>query len=72
MIGLEGGVECVPLRFSWSQVCPPGCQALVNDLYEDCDGVTTPDGFYFDPDSAIGGAWSKKVNNLHDVLCQRS
>ena len=29
--------------------CPIGCQALVDKLYRNCNGVCMPDGYYFDP-----------------------
>lgn len=45
-------------------MCPPGCQALIDQLYSDCDGVTTPDGLFFDPANAIEGAWSDKVSTV--------
>lgn len=43
------------------QVCPPGCQALIDEMYINCDGVTTPDGLYYDPNNAIEGEWSDNV-----------
>jgi hypothetical protein len=30
-------------------VCPVGCQGLVNELFKDCEGVCLPDGYFFDP-----------------------
>ena len=53
-------------RFSRSilrgkQVCPPGCQALIDSLYVDCDGVTLPDGLFYDPPDIIDGEWSDHV-----------
>lgn len=35
----------------------------MDNLYSDCDGVTTPDGLYFDPHNAIEGEWSDKVSS---------
>lgn len=29
--------------------CFPTCQALVDQLYTQCDSVCLPDGYYFDP-----------------------
>ncbi|CAN0404976.1 unnamed protein product, partial [Hapterophycus canaliculatus] len=57
-LGNDGAcMQCDPAN----NVCPPGCQALVDDLYAGCDGVATPDGLYFDPDNSIEGEWSDKV-----------
>ena len=50
------------------KVCAPGCQALVDELYVQCDGVTTPDGLYFDPDNSIEGKWSDQVRRYSWVV----
>ena len=34
----------------------------MDELYVQCDGVTTPDGLYYDPDNSIEGEWSDKVS----------
>lgn len=31
-----------------SDICPGTCQQLVDNLYWSCEGITLPDGFYFD------------------------
>ncbi len=30
---------------------------MVDDLYSACDGVTLPDGLYYDSITGIGGNW---------------
>lgn len=54
------------------QVCAPGCQALIDKLYIDCDGVTSPDGLYYDPNNAIEGTWSDRVRADSKVRTRRS
>ncbi|CAM9350275.1 unnamed protein product, partial [Phaeothamnion confervicola] len=52
-------------------ICPPGCQALVDQLYQDCDGVTMPDGLYYDPDSTIDGAWDDTTRSSIKIAVGR-
>ncbi|CAM9742103.1 unnamed protein product [Ectocarpus sp. 4 AP-2014] len=67
-LGNDGAcMQCDPAN----KVCPPGCQALMDTLYSDCDGVTTPDGLYFDPDNAIEGEWSDKVKAQIKIATER-
>ncbi|CAM9199659.1 unnamed protein product [Ectocarpus sp. 8 AP-2014] len=67
-LGNDGAcMQCDPAN----KVCPPGCQALMDNLYSDCDGVTTPDGLYFDPDNAIEGEWSDKVKAQIKIATER-
>ncbi|GMH68414.1 hypothetical protein TrVE_jg580 [Triparma verrucosa] len=60
-------IGCVPVQKS----CPPDpdCQALIDDMYVNCadnrgsvetheDGVTLPDGYFYDPQRTIGGTWN--------------
>ncbi|GMH79956.1 hypothetical protein TL16_g08338 [Triparma laevis f. inornata] len=59
-------IGCVPVQKS----CPPDpdCQALIDTMYVNCadnrgsetaheDGVTLPDGYFYDPQRTIGGTW---------------
>ena len=41
--------------------CPQGCQPLIDKMYVKCDGVTLPDGLYFDPAQTLEGEWSVEV-----------
>ena len=50
-------ISCEPTR----SFCPRGCQDLIDELYVNCDGVTMPDGWYFDPDEQITGRWNDRV-----------
>jgi hypothetical protein len=40
---------CDPARES----CSKGCQSKIKDLYYDCDGVSLPDGYYYDDNSGM-------------------
>jgi len=44
-------------------ICPvqPDCQTFIDHLYLDCEGVTLPDGYYFDPQWTIPGTWGDDV-----------
>lgn len=33
------------------------CQELISDMHWNCDGVVLPDGYYYDPQRTITGAW---------------
>lgn len=44
--------------------CPSKCQALINAMYEHCDGVYAPQDHYFDPAQTLSGYW----NDNFDVL----
>lgn len=46
-------MQCDPTQ----DVCPVGCQALVNHLFQDCAGVCLPDGYFFDPKWQYDGCW---------------
>ena len=41
--------------------CAPGCQQRIAEMYVACDGVTMPDGFYFDPNKQVTGRWNKEA-----------
>ncbi|CAB1096239.1 unnamed protein product [Ectocarpus sp. CCAP 1310/34] len=43
----------------------------MDNLYSHCDGVTTPDGLYFDPDNAIEGEWSDKIEAQIKIATER-
>ena len=46
-------VGCDPAN----EACAPGCQVLVDKLYVACDGVSLPDGLYYDPAQSLTGLW---------------
>lgn len=43
-------------------LCPSGCQGIINRLYANCDGITVPDGFYFDEARTIPDRWDYDKN----------
>ena len=45
-------------------VCSVGCQDLIDTVYYVCDGVTMPDGYYFDPTFQLTGSF---IDNLDDM-----
>ncbi|GMI47026.1 hypothetical protein TrCOL_g1018 [Triparma columacea] len=69
----DGGRQCIgcePVQF----ICPagqqgsPNCQDMIDELYLTCggagmedDGVTLPDGYYFDPQRSITGTWNMEL-----------
>ncbi|CAM9867164.1 unnamed protein product [Ascophyllum nodosum] len=60
-------MQCDPAN----NVCPPGCQALIDNLYVDCDGVTLPDGLFYDPSDLIDGEWSDHVKAAIKIATER-
>ncbi|DBA03030.1 TPA: hypothetical protein N0F65_003218 [Lagenidium giganteum] len=50
-------LDCNPTSF----VCPPKCQPLIDALYQQCDGVYTPQDFYFDPGKTLDGYWNDNI-----------
>lgn len=44
-------------------ICPsePPCQDFIAALYLSCDGVTLPDGYFYDPQRTITGTWGDDV-----------
>ena len=52
-------IGCFPVQ----RACPadPDCQSAIDTLYRTCEGVTLPDGYYFDPQWSITGTWGADV-----------
>merc|ERR1712005_46677 len=50
-------IACYPTR----NMCPRGCQDLIDKLYSACEDVTMPDGWYFDPDGQLTGRWRYEI-----------
>jgi hypothetical protein len=53
-------VGCDPAN----EACAPGCQVLVDKLYVACDGVSLPDGLYYDPAQSLTGLWEAVYPNM--------
>lgn len=51
---------CSPTSFT----CPSKCQSLIDALYEQCDGVYTPQDQYFDPAKTLSGYWNDHIDTL--------
>jgi hypothetical protein len=47
------------------------CQDLIKDLHWNCDGVTLPDGYYYDPQRTITGTWGAEVKMRLNVAIGR-
>eukprot|EP00904_Undaria_pinnatifida_P005410 jgi/Undpi1/199/HiC_scaffold_1.g00196.m1 len=60
----RGGIDEVPQAYGQ-------LASLVDELYVQCDGVTTPDGLYFDPDNSIEGKWSDQVKAAIKIATER-
>jgi hypothetical protein len=39
------------------EFCYFNCQELIDQMYESCDGVCLPDGYYFDASFTLTGCW---------------
>ena len=44
---------------------------MIDELYLLCAGVTLPDGYFFDPDRTIKGAWGEEVKAELKVSIER-
>ena len=51
----EQCMGCSPTK----STCDNDCVDLIVDLYEYCDGVVLPDGFYFDVAMSLPGTWNE-------------
>ena len=46
------------------EFCYFNCQELIDQMYEACDGVCLPDGYYFDASFTITGCWKDAKSDL--------
>ena len=40
--------QCLGCSKRTQSSCPTSCQEMIDDLYSKCDGITLPDGYYYD------------------------
>lgn len=62
-------IGCEPVQ----TVCPsdPDCQTAIDRMYLNCEGVTLPDGYYYDPKWTITGTWGPDVKNSLRIEIER-
>ena len=62
--GMNSGSRCMSCDVA-QEICPYDalCQKMIDRLYRDCEGVSLPEGSFFDPALSITGTWSDRVKD---------
>lgn len=60
-------IVCEPTN----ELCPEGCQKLLDFFFKVCDGVCLPETYFFDPQMTMAGCWDdhKTELNRHVKRC---
>ena len=62
--GMNSGSRCMSCDVA-QEICPYDalCKKMIDRLYRDCEGVSLPEGSFFDPALSITGTWSDRVKD---------
>ena len=57
------GAKCMSCDPVLSE-CMAGCPRVLHRMYERCEGITLPEGDFFDPAKTIGGGWEENYERI--------